>query len=571
MPWGFSNLWNRITRKKVVYLPFFDLEPDEDEELERSLTWKDLTMFGVGAIIGAGIFVLTGVAAREKSGPAVSIAYLIDGLACILSALCYSELASRIPNAGSAYSYGYVALGELVGFLMGWALVLEYTFGVATVARGWAGYIRAFFYGAGIDLPEWLTSYPLNDVIDLNFFAGLAVVLITGALVSGIQGSSIINHIITGTSLVVIVFVVIYGAFFVDVRNWKNFAPYGFNGIFSGASVVFFAFIGFDSVANLGEETKNPNKDLPIAIISSVVISSLLYFLVGLIVTGMVPYNELDLVAPLAAAFGSHDVAWAEIIISIGSFAALTTTMLVTMLSQSRIIYALARDGLLPKHLSQIWKSRPFWAQIFSGVLCFLLAFFLNFNQLAELTSAGALFAFSMVNFSLLVLRCEDAKQPLQPLVLSVSGLVGLVIGIALSVRLSPPSNGGGSVAGVVVVPIILGVGMIIPVGHMGWYFYKSVIPNEPTQVGNSGSSNFRSPFVPFIPMFGLMVNVYLLCSLEPHTFVGFFVWAGVGILIYFFYGVHHSLEEEILQEEIPLMDSRSYERLKADLALGGR
>lgn len=508
-------------------------------QLKKSLHWWDLTFFGVGAIIGAGIFVLTGVAAKQAAGPAVSVSYTIDALACILSGLCYCEFASKVPLTGSAYTYTYTMIGELPAFFVGWALLLEYGFSVSTVARGWGGYLANIISGFGGEYPTVLLSIPLY-MFDLDLTACIAVVLISGYLLLGIKQSSIFNTVITGLSVLVIFLVVIYGATFVNTNNWSNFTPYGVSGIFRGAGMVFFAYVGFDMVANFAEEAHNPNKDLPISIISSLLFSSLLYVAVALVVSGMVPYYDLDIKAPLAAAFGSYGVKWAEIVISIGAFAALTTSMLVSLTSSARIIFSMSRDGLIPKFLARVSEktNEPYLAQIFSGLLCAILTLFLDIGILSELVSIGTLAAFTFVNACVIILRtrsdaCQYKDRPII-FILAFTILVGI---LAVSTRIL--NN--------MWITIIIVFLLSVPGGLIIHHFQNFVPPNT------ESSDVFHTPLVPLIPLLGILVNIYVMCSLDGITWLVFVSWLAVGGLVYFSYGYRNSVEASRIRENEPL------------------
>eukprot|EP01127_Copromyxa_protea_P020066 TRINITY_DN6634_c0_g1_i1.p1 TRINITY_DN6634_c0_g1~~TRINITY_DN6634_c0_g1_i1.p1 ORF type:complete len:726 (+),score=101.30 TRINITY_DN6634_c0_g1_i1:36-2180(+) len=404
----FYEIGRNVMRRKTV-------KRDPPETLNKVLGWPALVMLGLGSIIGAGIFVLSGVAAREKSGPSITISFLLDGLVCVLSALTYAECASRVPLTGSAYVYAYITIGELPSFLIGWALSLEYGFSVSSVARGWSGYVRNLVTSlTGQIIPTWLYRIAPAEGIEIDLIAGLAVLGITFYIFLGMKSSAMMNNIVTGIAVLVVSFVIGYGAFFVDPNNWTDdFAPFGTVGVLRGASFVFFAYVGFDCLANFGEETKNPTFDIPMGIVGSLGISTLLYVLVALVLTGMVPYHALDIHAPLAVAFGSHGVAWASILISIGALAALTTSMLVSLLGQARILFAMSRDGLFPSYFGRLDVStrEPARAQILTGAFCFFLAVFLDIEKLSELVSMGTLSAFTIVNLSVLILRNRDFRE----------------------------------------------------------------------------------------------------------------------------------------------------------------
>ncbi len=394
--------------------------------LKRALRALDLTMLGIGAIVGAGIFVLTGVAAEKYAGPAVVLSFCVSGFACAMAALCYAEFAAMIPVAGSAYSYAYATMGELVGWIIGWDLVLEYAVGAAAVAVGWSGYLRVILEGVGIHLPAALTHAPGSmpgAIIDLP--ALLIVLLVSGILYVGISESARFNSLIVAIKLIVIGIVIVVGAFYVRPANWTPFAPFGWNGMMKGAAVIFFAYIGFDAVSTAAEEVVEPNRDLPIGILTSLFVCTVLYVLVAAVVTGMVPVRLLDINAPLASAFvirGLHAISG---IISVGAVAGLTSVLLVLLLGQSRIFYAISRDGLLPPAFSRVHPrfQTPYIPTILTGLAVGVAAALLPIQEIAELTNIGTLFAFVLVCLGVWILRHAEPgldrpfRTPLVPLV----------------------------------------------------------------------------------------------------------------------------------------------------------
>src|SRR5579875_860613 len=330
MPTERPDLKTQLFHRKPVAMLLEDAAYHEGG-LKRALGALDLTALGIGAIIGAGIFVLTGVAAAKMAGPAVTLSFVVSGFACAMAALCYAEFASMIPVAGSAYSYSYATMGELVGWIIGWDLILEYAVGAAAVAVGWSGYLRVILSGLGIHLPDVITHAPAaGGVIDLP--ALLVVLFISGVLYVGISESARLNSIIVVIKLFAIAIVIIGGLFFVRPANWLPFAPFGWSGVMKGAAVIFFAYIGFDAVSTAAEEVIDPNRDLPIGILASLFICTLLYILVAAVLTGMVPAARIDLKAPLASAFvirGLNFVAW---VVSVGAVAGLSSVLLVLLL-----------------------------------------------------------------------------------------------------------------------------------------------------------------------------------------------------------------------------------------------
>jgi basic amino acid/polyamine antiporter, APA family len=394
--------------------------------LKRALGALDLTMLGIGAIVGAGIFVLTGVAAAKYAGPAIVLSFVVSGFACAMAALCYAEFAAMIPVAGSAYSYSYATMGELVGWIIGWDLVLEYAVGAAAVAVGWSGYLRVILTGLGMHLPDPLIHAPGSApgaIIDLP--ALLIVLLISAILYIGISESARINSIIVMIKLVVIALVIVVGAFYIKPANWSPFAPMGWGGLMKGAAVIFFAYIGFDAVSTAAEEVVNPKRNLPIGILASLFVCTLLYILVAAVLTGMVPASAIDLNAPLASAFVIRGLNAVSGIISLGAVAGLTSVLLVLLLGQSRIFFAVSRDGLLPAAFSKVHPKyrTPYIPTTITAIAVGLTAAFLPIQEIAELTNIGTLFAFVLVCAGVWILRRIEPelkrpfRTPLVPLV----------------------------------------------------------------------------------------------------------------------------------------------------------
>ncbi|HXW84780.1 MAG TPA: amino acid permease, partial [Candidatus Binataceae bacterium] len=395
-----------LRRKPVAMMTGEDAEGEHG--LKRALGALELTALGIGAIIGAGIFVLTGVAAAKYAGPAIVLSFVVSGFACAMAALCYAEFAAMIPVAGSAYSYSYATMGELVGWIIGWDLVLEYAVAAAAVASGWSGYLRVILDGLGLHLPAALTHAPgsLHELaIDLPAF--LVVMFITWILCIGISESARFNSIIVAIKLLVIAIVIVVGAFFVEPPNWRPFAPMGWHGVMQGAAVIFFAYIGFDAVSTAAEEVVNPNRDLPRGILGSLFICTALYILVAGVLTGMVPAARIDLNAPLASAFvirGLHAISG---VVSLGAVAGLTSVQLVLLLGQSRVFYAMSRDGLLPPLFSRVHPRyrTPFAQTLITGVVVAITAALLPIEEIAKLVNIGTLFAFLLVCLGVWILR----------------------------------------------------------------------------------------------------------------------------------------------------------------------
>jgi APA family basic amino acid/polyamine antiporter len=402
-----------FARKSVALL---QQEMESENRLRRVLGPIALTALGVGCIIGAGIFVLTGLAAHDHAGPALVLSFVIAGLGCTFAALCYAEFASMIPVAGSAYAYAYATLGELIAWIIGWDLILEYGMASSTVAYGWSKYFLHFLELFGIQIPVHLANDPFSvPGAWFNLPAFTVVLLITGILVVGIRESAGFNAAMVVLKLAVVLFVIAAGVPYVNAENWTPFLPFGWVGVASGAAYVFFAYIGFDSVSTHAEEARNPQRDVPIGIIASLLLCTALYIAVAAVLTGMVPYAEIDIDAPIAAAFALHGLKWAVFIISLGAVAGITSVLLVLMLSQSRVLYAMARDGLLPYDFFGNVHPRfrtPHKATMLTGLIVATIAALFPIHALAEMVNIGTLFAFVVVCAAVLIMRYTAPEQP---------------------------------------------------------------------------------------------------------------------------------------------------------------
>ena len=448
-------------------------EMEGDHRLRRVLGPVSLTALGVGAIIGAGIFVLTGLAAHDKAGPGLILSFVVAGIGCALAALCYAEFASMVPVAGSAYTYAYATLGELFAWIIGWDLVLEYAVASSTVAHGWSQYLLRLLSIFGVTLPERWTHSPIDVTEAYQFFvtgsycnlaAALIVLLVTVVLVIGIRESAGFNSAMVILKLVIVLFVIGVGAAYVRPQNWHPFLPFGWHGVMQGASYVFFAYIGFDSVSTHAEEARNPQRDVPIGIITSLALCTVLYILVAAVLTGMVPYTEINIDAPVAGAFASRGLPVAVFFISLGAVVGITSVLLVLLLSQARVLLAMARDGLIPREFFAAVHPRfrtPHKGTILTGVLVAIVAALFPLRILAELVNIGTLMAFVIVCAAVWVMRRTNPQLP-RP---------------------------------------------------------------------------FRTPLVPYVPIAGMGMNFWLMYSLGWENWVRLVVWLLIGLLIYFFYG----------------------------------
>jgi basic amino acid/polyamine antiporter, APA family len=416
-----------------------------ETQLRRVLGPIQLSSLGVGAIIGTGIFVLTGVAAHDLTGPALMLSFVVSGITCVFAALCYAEFASMVPVAGSAYTYAYATLGELFAWIMGWDLILEYAVASATVAHGWSHYFQDFLKFFHFGLPNIFTNAPFDydlasgHVIMTGTWFDLPAIAITAlvtiVLVKGIRESASLNAAIVGLKLAIVFFVIGVGAIYVHPANWHPFAPFGLSGLsffghtvmgqagpggkpqgmLAGAALVFFAYIGFDSISTHAEEARNPSRDVPIGIMTSLVLCTLLYIAVAGVLTGMVPYNQLNIDAPVSDAFRQVGLPWAELLVSVGAIAGITSVLLVMMLSQPRIFLAMARDGLLPTGFFGAVHPRyrtPWKSTILTGVFVAAMGAFLPLRFLAELVNIGTLLAFVIVCAAVMIMRRTHPEVP---------------------------------------------------------------------------------------------------------------------------------------------------------------
>jgi APA family basic amino acid/polyamine antiporter len=475
-----------------------------ENRLRRILGPVTLTSLGVGAIIGTGIFVLTGVAAHDKAGPALILSF---ALACIFAALCYAEFASMVPVAGSAYTYAYATLGELFAWIIGWDLVLEYAVASSAVAHGWSAHFKDLLKSVGIEMPFAFSNAPFDFDAEKGRFlatgayfditAILITVIITAILVKGIRESAGFNTVMVAVKLLIVLFVIVVGVFYINPKNWFPFAPYGYTGIsffghtlfgqtgrggaplgaLAGAAIIFFAYIGFDSVSTHAEEAKKPQRDVPIGIIASLIICTVLYIAVSAILTGMVPYDKIDINAPVADAFRQQGLPWAQRLIDVGAITGITSVLLVMMLSQPRILLAMARDGLIPQGFFGAVHDKfrtPWKSTILTGIFVSVMAAFLPLRILAELTNIGTLLAFVIVCSSVLIMRYKhpEAERP------------------------------------------------------------------------------FRAPLGVLVPILGILSCLLLMFSLPPENWWRLFIWLGLGFVVYFGYGRRHSVLAKMRKKE---------------------
>ncbi|HEX2395938.1 MAG TPA: amino acid permease, partial [Bacteroidales bacterium] len=409
---------------------------DKEHGLKRALSGTSLVFLGIGAIIGTGIFVLTGTVAANFAGPALVLSFIISAVGCVLAGLCYAEFASMIPISGSAYTYAYATLGEFIAWIIGWDLILEYLFASSTVAVGWSGYVVSFLHDYNINIPEQLCNAPINFIKGegwvltgslINFPAVFIIALLSTLLVIGIKESAGLNNFIVAIKVVVILLFIGFGLSYIDTSNWKPFIPpnptgefgnFGFSGVLRGAAVIFFAYIGFDAVSTAAQEAKNPQRDMPVGILGSLLVCTLLYVLVSGVLTGIVKYSDLNVPAPLALAIDRTGDAlmWLRPWIKIGAIAGLSSVILVMLMGQPRIFFTMANDGLLPKKFSKVHPRfrTPYVTTIITGIVSCFFAGLLPINILSELVSIGTLLAFTIVCISIIILRKKkpDIHRP---------------------------------------------------------------------------------------------------------------------------------------------------------------
>lgn len=460
----------------------------DPHQLQRHLDSTQLIMIGIGGIIGAGLFSITGIAAAQNAGPAIIIAFIIAAIGCLFASLCYSELASMIPVAGSAYNYAYAAMGEFIAWLIGWDLILEYAIGAATVSISWSGYVVSLLRDLGIHLPTNLIASPWHPATSLdgipvygviNLPALLIVVVLSFLLILGIRQSALANACMVMIKVTVVVIFITVGVFYINYDNYHPFLPentgkfgeFGWSGVLRAAGVVFFAYIGFDAVSTVAQETKNPQKNLPIGIIGSLVICTLLYLLFSFVMVGLVNYKELNVAAPVALAIEQTPFIWLQGLVKLAVLMGLTSVILVLLLGQSRIFYAMSYDGLLPSFFSKILPHyhTPWISNLILMVFVGSIAAFVPLEVVGHMTSIGTLLAFVIVCLGVLILRYKEPHLP----------------------------------------------------------------------------RAFRAPWVPFVPIMGILICLLMMVSLGVETWMRLTTWLAIGLIVYFFYGRHHAQRQK--------------------------
>ncbi|AIS53469.1 amino acid permease [Thermoanaerobacter kivui] len=432
-----SNLF----RKKTLEMVLSETEAAE-YKLKKTLTAIDLIALGLGAIIGTGIFVITGVAAAEKAGPAIVLSFILAGLACAFAAISYAELASIFPIAGSTYNYTYIAMGEFIAWIIGWDLILEYVFALPAIALGWSGYFTNLLASVGINIPAWAANSAWQAPGGLINLPAIGILLVIAILnYIGVRETATVNNIGVAFKVFVILFFIFVAVWHVKPSNWQPFMPYGWQGIFHGAAIIFFAYIGFDAVSTAAEETKNPAKDMPIGILGSLGISTLLYIAVSAILTGVVSYTELNDPAPVAKALNLIGLNWARGLVSLGAITGITTVLLVMFYGSTRIIFAMSRDGLLPPAFSKVHPKfrTPTLAIYLITIATTLVAGFLPIGIIAELVNIGTMLAFILTSIGVIVLRYTQPDLPRKFRAPGVPWTPLLAILFVLSLMLSLP------------------------------------------------------------------------------------------------------------------------------------
>ncbi|KAK6918645.1 Cationic amino acid transporter, C-terminal [Dillenia turbinata] len=516
-----SNFLSSARRVKPLISPSSS-EAHGSKTLVRHLNLFDLILIGVGASIGAGIFVVTGTVARE-AGPGVTISFILAGLSCLLNALCYAELASRFPAVvGGAYLYAYTAFNELTAFLVFGHLMLDFHIGAANIARSLAGYVVRLLEPIFKEIPSWIghggKEY-LGGAISLSLLAPILLALLTIILCQGVGKSAMINSIMTILKIIIVLVVIIVGSFKIDVSNWSPFAPTGARPILTGATVVFFAYVGFDAVANTAEESRKPQRDLPIGILVSLLVCAGLYVGVSLVITGMVPYKFLGEEAPLAEAFTSNGLKFVAILISVGAVAGLTTTLLVGLYVQSRLYLGLGRDGLLPAVFAKVHPKHrtPVRSQIWVGLVAGVLAGLFNVHILSRILSVGSLVGYSVVAASVVTLRWKDKTAtgvPIKGISSWMEGVISLIL-LALC----------GFAAG-----------LIFRLNASYFYVFAPLVIAV-----YEAPPGFSCPGVPIAPAICIIFNFFLFAQLHYEAWIRFAVFTVILVGVYAFYGQHHA------------------------------
>ncbi|KAL9955396.1 hypothetical protein ACROYT_G036709 [Oculina patagonica] len=569
-----NSVLKGFTRKKIVDPNTLTLT-----QLNRCLSIFDLTVLGIGSTLGAGIYVVAGDVARNDAGPSIVVSFSIAAVASILSGLCYGEFGARVPKAGSAYVYSYVTIGELCAFVIGWNLILEYVIGTSSVARAWSSYFDSIF-------DDRIKNFTISTIGEIHL-TGLAeyldvlsvivILILTFVLLVGIKKTSLFNTLFTAINLFIIVFVVCVGVYYAEPKNWTdNFAPYGASGILAGAATCFYAFIGFDVIATTGEEARNPSRGIPISIVLALAICFLAYFGVSTILTLMWPYKTLPEGGTLPKVFAMRGAPWAKYVIAIGALCGLTSSLLGALVPLPRMLYSMASDGLIFKSLAKVNPRTeiPMLATVLSGVFSAVLAFIFDLNSLVEMMSIGTLLAYTIVAVCVLILRYQPgtiglAKQPMnldESLNTPVPGQSVLTEDTPLLPAMNEASKPSERSALLALFAICIsslssaGISAMIIWGahdilQAKWWAIIIVAIMGMSLIGsiilllrlpqNKSPLPFKVPCVPLLPLLSIFINLFLMLNLSYLTWLRFAVWMVIGMAIYLFYGVRHSVESE--------------------------
>ncbi|XP_008798783.2 cationic amino acid transporter 9, chloroplastic isoform X1 [Phoenix dactylifera] len=544
-----SGFWSSALRRKTLASQS-DAAAVHGEVLVRGLGLFELILLGIGASVGAGIFVITGTVAHD-AGPGVTISFVLAGAACVLNALCYAELSSRFPAVvGGAYMYTYAAFNELTAFLVFTQLMLDYHIGAASIARSLASYVISFLEIFSVlkgHIPSWIGGGKelFGGVVSINILAPILLIILTMILCFGVRESSVVNSVMTVTKVLIVIVVIFAGSFEIDVSNWSPFAPNGIKAIVTGATVVFFAYVGFDAIANSAEESKRPQRDLPIGILGSLLVCIILYVAVCLVITGMVPYKFLAEDAPLAQAFTAKGLKFVSILISVGAIAGLTTTLLVGLYVQSRLYLGLGRDGLLPSVFAKVHPTRhtPIHSQVWVGCVAGIMAGLFNVHELSHILSVGTLTGYSVVSACVITLRWKD-KVGSQGSRMCISswheGIISLVVVACCGFGAGICYRFGGSF-------IFLVVAIVIAILAAAALHFRQAYSDPP---------GFSCPGVPVVPIASIFFNIFLFAQLHEEAWLRFIIVSFISVGIYAIYGQYNanvvSSEHSIIYHGIP-------------------